>query len=106
MTGQAGVSAYSASKGALISLTKSLALELAGENIRVNCVAPGVVNTEMSDKLFSFMTEQQIEGIKKMHPLGFGTPRDVANAISFLLADTSRWITGSVLVVDGGYTAH
>lgn len=106
LVGQPGVSAYSASKGALISLTKSLALEFVCENIRVNCIAPGVVNSVMTEKIFAMMTEEQINNIKKMHPLGIGELKDVANAIAFLLADTSRWITGSVLTVDGGYTAH
>ena len=106
IVGQAGQAAYSASKGALVSLTKSLALELSRENIRVNCVAPAVVNTEMSEKLFQLLTPEQVTHISAMHPLGLGAPRDVANAIAFLLADTGRWITGTTMVVDGGYTSH
>lgn len=106
LVGQSGQSAYSASKGALISLAKSLALELSRENIRVNCIAPAMVNTEMSDKMFEQLTPEQVSQIKSMHPLGLGQPSDVANAIAFLLADTARWITGTTLVVDGGYTAH
>lgn len=106
LVGQPGVSAYSASKGALVTLAKSLALELAKENIRVNCVAPAVVNTEMSEKMISALTPEQVTQIEVMHPLGIGYPRDVANAVAFLLADTGRWITGTTLVVDGGYTAH
>jgi 3-oxoacyl-[acyl-carrier protein] reductase len=106
LVGQSGISAYSASKGALISLTKSLALELSSENIRVNCVAPGVIKTGMTDKFSDTMPDEYLNNVKKMHPLGFGNPEDVAHAIAFLLADTSRWITGSILTVDGGYTAH
>jgi NAD(P)-dependent dehydrogenase (short-subunit alcohol dehydrogenase family) len=106
VVGQPGQAAYSASKGALVTLTKSLALELCGEGIRVNCVAPGVVKTEMTDKMLKSLTHDQIAQVEAMHPLGIGTPRDVANAIAFLLADTGRWITGSTLLVDGGYTAH
>jgi NAD(P)-dependent dehydrogenase (short-subunit alcohol dehydrogenase family) len=106
IVGQAGQSVYSASKGALVALTKSLALELTRDDIRVNCVAPAVVNTEMSEKMLQSLTPAQITQIEAMHPLGIGHPRDVANAIAFLLADTSRWITGTTLVVDGGYTAH
>lgn len=106
LVGQPGISAYSASKGALVTLAKSLALELAKENIRVNCVAPAHVHTEMAEKLHETLTSEQVENIQKMHPLGIGNPRDVANAIAFLLADTGRWITGTTLVVDGGYTAH
>ncbi|NTU50556.1 MAG: SDR family oxidoreductase [Desulfobulbaceae bacterium] len=106
LVGQSGQSAYSASKGALVTLTKSLALELSRENIRVNCVAPAMVSTEMTEKMLDLLTPEQVIQIEAMHPLGFGNPRDVANAIAFLLADTGRWITGTTLVVDGGYTAH
>ncbi len=106
LVGQSGQSAYSASKGALVSLTKSLALELSRENIRVNCVAPAMVSTEMTEKMLGLLTPEQVLQIEAMHPLGLGHPRDVANAIAFLLADTGQWITGTTLVVDGGYTAH
>jgi NAD(P)-dependent dehydrogenase (short-subunit alcohol dehydrogenase family) len=106
LVGQAARIAYSASKGALISMSKSLALELAREHIRVNCVAPGVVWTEMTESLQNSVTPEQFSNIEAMHPLGIGQPLDVAHAIAFLLADTGRWITGSTLVVDGGYTAH
>ena len=106
LVGQSAQSAYSASKGALVTLTKSLALELSGENIRVNSVAPAMVRTEMSKKMLQLLTPEQIIQIEAMHPLGFGQPRDVANAIAFLLADTGKWITGTSLVVDGGYTSR
>ncbi|HEY2014896.1 MAG TPA: SDR family oxidoreductase [Bryobacteraceae bacterium] len=106
MTGQAGLAAYSASKGAVIALTRTLAIELAKENIRVNCVAPGVVTTEMGQGLLRMLTAEQRADLEAKHPLGFGNARDVANAVAFLLAGTGRWITGTVLVVDGGYTAQ
>ncbi len=98
--------AYSASKGALHSLTRSLALELAREGIRVNCVAPGAVETEMVDAARGRLGEAGMEEVQKLHPLGVGSPRDVAHAIAFLLADTGRWITGSIQFIDGGYTAQ
>jgi NAD(P)-dependent dehydrogenase (short-subunit alcohol dehydrogenase family) len=101
-----GLTAYSASKGALSSLVKPLALELAKEGIRVNCLAPAVVKTEMMESYFQKMLPDQLSQLKQMHPLGLGVPRDVANAAAFLLADTGRWITGTTLVIDGGYTAH
>lgn len=104
--GQPGVTAYSASKGALIAFTKSMAMEFAAEKIRVNSISPGIIQTPMTDKLFSKMTEQQITAIKAMHPLGLGTVEDVAHAITFLLSDNSRWITGTNLIVDGGYSMH
>lgn len=106
MVGEPAISIYSASKAALIGLTKSLAIELARDRVRVNCVAPAFVQSEMSDRVREMLTPEQFEAIEKMHPLGLGTARDVANAVAFLLADTGRWITGSVLVVDGGYSAH
>jgi 3-oxoacyl-[acyl-carrier protein] reductase len=106
LVGQPGVSAYSASKGALVALGKSLALELAKENIRVNCVAPGSVQSRMAERFKTMVVDEQLAAIEKMHPLGFGDTMDVANAIAFLLSPAARWITGTALVVDGGYTAH
>ncbi len=99
------ISVYAATKSALLGMTKSLAVELAPQRIRVNCVAPGVVETEMQNELRSVMTDEQMDELRRAHPLGFGTPRDVANAIAFLLAETGRWMTGATLVLDGGYSA-
>ncbi len=104
--GQPGIAAYAASKGAIIALTKSLAMELAREGVRVNCVAPSLVRTPMTDQLLRNLGEEQVASIEEMHPLGIGDPLDVAHAIAFLLAETGRWITGTTLVVDGGYTAR
>ena len=106
LVGQPAVSAYCASKGALLSFAKSLALELARENIRVNCVLPGQVYTEMAVQLQQELTESQFSAIKSAHPLGLGHPDDIAAAVAFLLAETGRWITGANFVVDGGYTAQ
>lgn len=106
LVGQPGQSLYSATKGALVAMTRSLALELAREQIRVNCVAPAVVMTGMSEQLKQNVSPEQFAQITAMHPLGLGRGEDVASAVAFLLADTARWITGTTLVVDGGYTAH
>ncbi len=106
LIGQPGISAYCASKGALIAYARAAALELARERIRVNCVAPGHVHSALSAAAESKLTEAQVKAIEDGHPLGLGKPEDVANAITFLLAETGRWITGTTLVVDGGYTAH
>jgi NAD(P)-dependent dehydrogenase (short-subunit alcohol dehydrogenase family) len=99
------ISVYSASKAALIGLVKSLALELA-PNIRVNCVSPAFVHTQMTERLKDTMEPEQFAAIEALHPLGIGTVRDVANSVAFLLGDTGRWITGTNLVVDGGYSAQ
>jgi len=106
LVGRPGIPAYSASKGALVALARSAALELAKDQIRVNCVAPGFVRTEMLEQLREWLSSEQLAALEAQHPLGLGAPRDVAYAIAFLLADTSHWITGTTLVVDGGYTAH
>jgi NAD(P)-dependent dehydrogenase (short-subunit alcohol dehydrogenase family) len=106
IVGQPGIAAYASSKAAVLGLTRCLALELAPEHIRVNCVAPAMVKTEMADQLFKSLSPEQVTEIEQAHPLGIGRPRDVAHAIAFLLSDDARWITGSVLVVDGGYTAR
>jgi len=106
LIGQRGLSAYCASKGALNALTRSLALELADEQIRINSVAPGLVETEMASKHEGDLPDEKFAQLEKGHPLGLGKPEDVAHAVAFLLADTARWITGSTLVVDGGYLAN
>jgi NAD(P)-dependent dehydrogenase (short-subunit alcohol dehydrogenase family) len=106
IVGQIGNHVYGASKGGLIALTRSLALELAHSKIRVNAVAPGVITgTGISSAFERALTAEQMDAVSALHPLGLGCPRDVAYAIAFLLADTGHWITGSTLTVDGGYTA-
>ncbi len=105
LVGQPAVSPYAMSKGAICAATKSLAAELAPEQIRVNAVLPGVVMTAMTEGLFAKMGEEQIDLIKKAHPLGLGEPIDVANMIAFLLSDAAKWVTGTDMIVDGGYTA-
>lgn len=108
LVGQSGLTAYGTSKAALGGLTRGLAVELARDGIRVNCVAPGFVKSGMgmSTLLETRMTPQQLDALSQAHLLGFGTPEDVAHAVAFLLAPSGRWITGTTLVVDGGFTVH
>lgn len=104
MIGEPGISAYSATKGAIISISQSLASELCGEGIRVNCISPSFVKTEFTKEFFSNLTSDQLAALESKHPLGFGEPEDVAPLIAFLISDSSRWMTGSNVVIDGGYS--
>lgn len=106
IVGSPAAAGYSMTKGAVVGMTRSMALELAPKGIRVNCVAPGFVRTPMYDKAARLWSPEQKAELQSRHPLGLGEPEDVASAIAFLLADTAKWITGTVLTVDGGYTAQ
>lgn len=105
LSGRPGLSMYSASKGALNAMAKALAAELARKKIRVNTVCPGQVKTEMDEAVRMKIGQDRYQKIIDAHPLGLGEPEDVAGAVAFLLSDAARWITGTSLIVDGGYTA-
>lgn len=104
LSGEAGISEYSASKLALQGLARSLASELSKQKIRVNCIAPGVVRTEMTENFLNALTPEQFSKIESRHLLGIGETKDVIGPIVFLLSDYAKWITGVNLSVDGGYT--
>lgn len=101
--GQRGAScevAYSATKAAVIGLTRSLAMELAPSGIRVNCVAPGVIRTDMVEVL----GEDTLRSLAEETPMGrLGTPEDIAAAVAFLAGSSAAFITGQVLTADGGF---
>lgn len=103
--GQPAKVGYCASKGALVSGAKAMALELASKKIRVNTILPGMVRSEMSLELLSHLDESNIKRITDMHPLGIGQVTDVANGALFLLSDLAGWITGTSMFIDGGYSA-
>jgi len=98
--GEPGHAAYSASKGAVLSLTRAMAIELAPYNVNVNAICPGPTETAI---LFSSMTKDQLEELKKYIPLGrYGKPEDIAAAALYLASDDSAWCTGQAVSVDGG----
>lgn len=96
-------SIYSASKGAVNGLVKGMALDLAPKGIRVNCVNPGMVDTNILTE--SDITKEQLKEDMKRYPLKrYGKPEEIAYAVIYLLSDASKWVTGSNLLIDGGYT--
>ena len=106
VVGWQGVSLYGGSKGALDSSVRSLAIELASKKIRVNSVVPSNIRTPMLDDVVSVGGDESARQILAKQPLGLGEPEDVAQAVAFLLSDAARFITGTQLVVDGGYLAQ
>jgi NAD(P)-dependent dehydrogenase (short-subunit alcohol dehydrogenase family) len=107
VTGIVGVrnrAVYSATKGAIVILTRNMALDYARYQIRVNCVCPGFTRTALIGRLLQ--DPERTRRLTEMHPLGrLGTPEDIANAVLFLASDESSWITGQALAVDGGFSA-
>jgi NAD(P)-dependent dehydrogenase (short-subunit alcohol dehydrogenase family) len=102
--GMAGLAHYSASKGGIAALTKTMAVELARHNIRVNTIAPGAIDTPMAASAKS--DQKVLEQTLAMIPLGrMGKPEEIANTVLFLSSNVSSYITGSIIVVDGGWLA-
>lgn len=99
-----GMSIYSSSKGAINSVVKTLAVELANRGIKINSVLPGHVETNMTLQNKEANSQEYLNELESMYPLGVGRPNDVANLVTFLLSDSSRWITGQNIVIDGGRT--
>lgn len=105
--GARGLSAYCASKGALESAIRSLSLELAPKSIRINSVAPSMISTPIYDGLKDLVNNKDLDSdLKKRQIMGIGMPEDVASAAAYLLSDAAKFITGTSMIVDGGYLAH
>ncbi len=103
--GDRGLSAYNAAKAGVVNLTRTAALELAGANVRVNAVCPGLVDTPALRRLFDRLPDRR-EAAEKAIPIGrLARPEEVADAILFLASDAAAYVTGATLVVDGGLTA-
>ncbi len=107
LTGTSGRSIYSSSKAAIDGAIRSLACELAPKSIRLNSIGAGTIqNTGMFSKFIAKLPENKLNEDKSKYLFGFGLPEDVAYAAAFLLSDASKWITGTTLIVDGGYTCQ
>lgn len=103
--GETGKHLYSMTKGAIDAGVRSLAVEFASKKIRINSISPGVVITPMSQNAVYSRDEDSLNKVKALHPLGLGYPEDVANSCIYLLSDASKWVTGSNLIIDGGFLA-
>jgi Dehydrogenases with different specificities (related to short-chain alcohol dehydrogenases) len=100
-----GNSIYSASKAGITGLAKGMAIDLAHKKIRVNCILPGMIETPMVAGLSERVSQEALDEDKKRYPLArYGSPKDVAMGTVYLLSDASTWITGTNLVIDGGFT--
>jgi len=99
------LTAYCASKAALVGGAKALALELANKGIRINCISPGTLaDTAMTDNLKKQISEEEFHKIEQEYPMGLGSIKDISSLCLFLLSDESKWITGQNIIIDGGYS--
>lgn len=106
VVGSAANVAYAMTKAAIIGITKALSIELAPKRIRVNCIAPGFIKTKMMEENSFRFDDEYMQRLNNLHPLGLGEAEDIANGVVFLLSDMSKWMTGAVMNIDGGFTAQ
>ena len=106
LRGAPNLAAYGAAKGAVVILTKHMAVDCAPRGVRVNCVCPAYVETDLNREFLAELKHTgEYENLVKTHPLGLGSPDDVAHAVVYLASDEARWMTGVILNVDGGTSA-
>lgn len=104
--GQIGQIAYCMSKGAVENMVRAAALELSAGNIRVNAIAPSMIESDMLTSYKELVTSATWDAMIKLHPMGIGSTADVSAAVIYLLSDAAKYITGTSLLVDGGYCAQ
>ncbi len=97
---------YCAVKAELLALARVWANELSIYGTRANCVAPGIVQTDLLEEAYKRLSAEEVEADRQKYPLGYGTPPDVAQPVAFLLSDASKWITGQTIVIDGGRSIY
>lgn len=100
--GQSQTAAYTAAKGGVVNMTRTLAIEAAPKGVRVNAIGPGYIDTPLLEAL----DDEMVQGLISLHPIGrLGRPEEIANAFLFLASDEASFVTGAHLLVDGGFTA-
>jgi NAD(P)-dependent dehydrogenase (short-subunit alcohol dehydrogenase family) len=106
LVGFSNYAAYASSKAAVVNLTRSVAIDCAPARIRINCVCPGSIDTPLLQRYYDAQADPAQARTEDVaaHPLGIGTPEDVAEGILFLASDRARYVTGHALAIDGGYT--
>lgn len=104
--GVAGTALYASSKAALCAYSKVLATEVARQKIRSNTISPGIVVSPMNEQAEDVTSQDAFKDAERAYPLGYGKPSDVAGLVVYLLSDASRWMTGSDLILDGGFTLN
>jgi NAD(P)-dependent dehydrogenase (short-subunit alcohol dehydrogenase family) len=107
LLGHIGQDAYAASKGAIIALTRALAVGYAPQKIRVNVICPGVVRTGITEVMWSDLIPKDVfQAVERAHLTRLGEPEDIARAALFLASDDAAFVTGAVFAVDGGFSAN
>ncbi len=100
-----GMGYYSAIKASINSICRTLAIELATRKIRVNCILAGAIETKMHKEIAEKLSEESLRNYHRKHLLGFGSESDISQMVAYLMSPAGRWITGSMLSIDGGFSA-